>query len=68
MATRHDGIDKQGKWFAQVLRGGWMALSCADERLSDLCIPASYDRTLARCPYAPQPAAPINLGPNEDDC
>jgi len=25
MATRRDGIDKQGKWFAQVLRGGWMA-------------------------------------------
>jgi hypothetical protein len=24
MATRHDGIDKQGKWLAQVLRG-WMA-------------------------------------------
>ena len=24
MATRHDGIDRQGKWLAQVLRG-WMA-------------------------------------------
>ena len=24
MATRHDGIDGQGKWLAQVLRG-WMA-------------------------------------------
>jgi hypothetical protein len=24
MATRHDGIDKQDKWLAQVLRG-WMA-------------------------------------------
>src|SRR5215471_2566769 len=28
-------------------------LCCADERLSDLCIPASYDRTMARCPQAP---------------
>ena len=24
MATRHDGVDVQGKWLAQVLRG-WMA-------------------------------------------
>jgi hypothetical protein len=24
MATRHDGIDEQGKWLAHVLRG-WMA-------------------------------------------
>ena len=24
MATRHDGVDGQGKWLAQVLRG-WMA-------------------------------------------
>ena len=24
MATRHDGIDEQGQWLAQVLRG-WMA-------------------------------------------
>jgi hypothetical protein len=37
------------------------------ERLSDLCIPASYDRTLARRAHAPQPAAPINMDPNEDD-
>jgi hypothetical protein len=42
-------------------------LCCADERLSDLCIPASYDRTLARRPHAPQPTAPINVDPNEDD-
>src|SRR5260370_25995544 len=42
-------------------------LCCADERLSNLCIPASYDRTLARRPHAPQPAAPINVDPDEDD-
>jgi len=42
-------------------------LCCADERLSDLCIPASYDRTLARRAHAPQPVAPINMDPNEDD-
>ena len=23
MATRHEGIDGQGRWLAQVLRGGW---------------------------------------------
>ena len=28
MATRHDGIDGQGKWLAQVLRG-WMAYYAA---------------------------------------
>src|SRR6201988_940966 len=53
MATRHDGMDGQDG-----------LLCCADERLSDLCIPASYDRTLARRPHAPQPAAPITVDPN----
>src|SRR6516165_3337083 len=42
-------------------------LCCADERLSDLSISASHDRTLAWRPDAPQPAAPINVDPNEDD-
>ena len=42
-------------------------LCCADERLSDLSIPASHDRTLAPRPHAPQPAAPSNVDPNEDD-
>ena len=47
MAMRHDGIDGQGQWLAQVLRG-WMAyLCCADERLGDLSLPP-HDRTLAR--------------------
>jgi hypothetical protein len=67
MATRHDGIDGQGKWLAQVLRG-WMAYYAVPiERLSDLSIPASHDRTLAQSPTAPRPAAPINMDPNEDD-
>jgi len=34
-------------------------LCCADERLSDLAISASYDLTPARRSHAPQPAAPI---------
>ena len=46
-ATRHDGIDGQGKWLAQVLLGMDGLLCCADERLRDLGIPASHDRTLA---------------------
>ena len=35
MATRHDGIEGQGKWLAQVLRGLDGLLCCADERLSE---------------------------------
>ena len=27
MATRHNGIDGQGKWLAQVLRAGWPPMS-----------------------------------------
>lgn len=38
----------------------------ADERLSDLSISASHDRTLAQRSNAPQSAAPINVDPNED--
>jgi len=67
MATRHDGIDGQGKWLAQVLRAGWPTMLCRMKRLSDLSIPASHDRTLAQSPTAPRPAAPINVVPNEDD-
>src|SRR5271166_5334446 len=37
------------------------------EQLKDLSIPASRDRTLAWRTDAPQPAASINVGPNEDD-
>jgi hypothetical protein len=47
------------KWLAQVLRGLDGLLCCADERLSDLAISASYDLTPARRSHAPQPAAPI---------
>jgi hypothetical protein len=43
-------------------------LCCADERLSDLSISASHDRTLARRPHASQPAATIDVDPYEDDC
>src|ERR1700675_3628824 len=47
---------------------GMDGLLCgADERLSDLSIPASRDRTLAQRPHAPRPTAPINVDPNEDD-
>ena len=42
MATRHDGIDGQGKWL----------LCCADERLSDLRISASHDQALVPTPLS----------------
>ena len=42
-------------------------LCCADERLRDLGIPASHDRTLAWRADAPQPATSIDVDPNEDD-
>ncbi len=42
-------------------------LCCADERLSDLSIPPSHDRTLAQSSHAPRPAAPIDVDSNEDD-
>src|SRR6202158_1520948 len=67
VAPRHYGIDGQGKWLAPSPSGLDGLLCCADERLSDLGIPASYDRKLARRSHAPQPAAPINVDTNEDD-
>ena len=43
MATRHDGIDGQGKWLAQVLRG-WMAYYAVP--MSGSAISAFRHRTL----------------------
>ena len=53
MATRHDGTDRQGKWRARVLRGRTAYYAVPMSGSSDLCVPASYDRTLARCSHAP---------------
>ena len=63
MATRHDGIDGQGKWLAG-LDG---LLCCADERLSDLSIPPSHDRTLAWRADASKPKTSTYVDENEDD-
>jgi len=63
MATRHDGIEEPRSGPAG-LDG---LLCCADERLSDLGIPASPDRTLAQRAHAPRPTAPIDVDANEDD-
>src|SRR6516162_2536694 len=43
-------------------------LCCADERLSDLSLPASHDRTLARRSDASKPKTSINVAENEEDC
>jgi hypothetical protein len=60
-------VERQGRWLCGVLRG-WMAyLFCADERLSDFSIPASYDRTLARRADASKPKTSINVAENEED-
>jgi len=56
---------RQGKWLAQVLRG-WMAYYAVPMSASNLCIPASYDERWHGA-SAPQPAAPINVDPDEDD-
>src|SRR5580700_70783 len=67
MATRHDGVDGQGKWLAQVLRG-WMAYYAVP--MSGSAISAFRHHMIERLawrPDAPQPAAPINVDPNEDD-
>ena len=42
-------------------------LCCADERLSDLSIPASHDRTLARRSDASKPKTSTNVDENEED-
>ena len=42
-------------------------LCCANERLSDLSIPASHDRTLARRSDASKPTTSINVDENEEN-
>jgi RNA-directed DNA polymerase len=42
-------------------------LCCADERLSDLSVPASHDRTLARRSDASKPKTSTNVDENEED-
>src|SRR5271166_2706439 len=42
-------------------------LCCADERLNDLSIPPSHDRTLARRADASKPKASTYVDSNEDD-
>src|SRR5271166_5478685 len=67
----HGDSPRWDRWARQMACPGPAGLDgllrCADERLSDLSIPASRDRTLAWRTDAPQPAASINVGPNEDD-
>ena len=67
MVTRHDGIDGQGKWLAQVLRGSIACSAVHDERLSDLSIPSSRDRTLAWRAGASKPQTSTYVDENEDD-
>jgi hypothetical protein len=38
-----------------------------DPKRAEIVAVVFQDRTLARRPHAPQPAAPINVDPNEDD-
>ena len=66
-ATRHDGIDGQGKWLAQVLRG-WMAYYAVP--MSGSAISAFRHHMIERwhgALDAPQPATSIDVDPNEDD-
>ena len=81
MLTRYKGQLKLKDWAFAIARRSTMrkarvALARrlaiimhgrADERLRDLGIPASHDRTLAWCADAPQPATSIDVDPDEDD-
>ena len=67
MATRHDGIDGQGQWLAQVLRG-WMAYYAVP--MSGSAISAFRHHMIERwhgASHAPQPAASIDVATDEDD-
>ena len=52
---------------ARFCAAGLAYYRCADERLSDLSIPASHDRTLARRSDASKPKTSTNVDENEED-
>jgi hypothetical protein len=61
MAIRHEGTERQGRWLRQGLLCG------ADERLGNLSIPVSHDRTLARRTDASKPKTSTYVDENEED-
>ena len=68
-AMRHDGIERHGKWLAQVLRG-WLAYYAVPMSAPAItALSAPHDRAVAQRPTAPQPTrSTIDVGPDERDC
>ena len=63
----HHPIPEQGQWLASVLRGhyAYYAVPGNSDAVNDLPVPG--DRALAQAATAPQPAGPVELGPDETD-
>lgn len=69
--TAHGNPPRRDRWARQMACSGPAGLDgllcCADERLSDLSIPPSHDRTLAWRPDASKPKTSTYVDENEDD-